>query len=148
MSDVINFWGPDEIPYGLFSNFAATPIIVDYDIYPTVEHYFQAMKTIDSVERKKIMTAATPKLAKELGRKAQMRPDWEQIKNDIMYIGLKAKAKYSREFHDLLLSTGDAKLVENSPYDRYWGCGRDGTGLNKLGELLEQLRTSIQGGAI
>jgi ribA/ribD-fused uncharacterized protein len=44
----------------------------------------------------------------------------------------------------LLLATGDAEIVENAPGDRYWGCGRDGTGKNRLGALLMELREALR----
>ena len=43
-----------------------------------------------------------------------------------------------------LLSTGERKLIEDSPVDYYWGCGEDGSGVNMLGKLLMELRTELQ----
>lgn len=140
---VIQFWGPDEVPYGLFSNFANTPLIIDGDSFPTAEHYFQAAKTNQSIDRKRIMEAPSPRLAKNLGRQVQLRADWEKVKDSIMKKVLREKAKQSKEFSDLLLSTGDAALVEASPFDYYWGKGRDGSGFNKLGQLLMELRSEL-----
>jgi ribA/ribD-fused uncharacterized protein len=55
------------------------------------------------------------------------------------------RKKFAAEkLHDLLLSTGDRPLVEASPFDYYWGCGRSGTGKNRLGELLMQTRTELR----
>ena len=34
-------------------------------------------------------------------------------------------------------------LVENAPNDYYWGCGKDGSGKNMLGQLLMKLRAEI-----
>jgi N-glycosidase YbiA len=45
---------------------------------------------------------------------------------------------------DLLHSTGEQDIVENAPGDYYWGCGKDGTGLNKLGSILVKVRTKIR----
>lgn len=44
----------------------------------------------------------------------------------------------------LLLSTKKRELVENSPFDRYWGCGGDGTGANRLGVLLMEVRQELE----
>ena len=44
---------------------------------------------------------------------------------------------------DLLLSTGDALIVENAPMDAYWGCGPDGQGLNRLGQILMRVRAEL-----
>jgi ribA/ribD-fused uncharacterized protein len=43
-----------------------------------------------------------------------------------------------------LLDTGDAKLIESSPYDSYWGEGKDKKGLNHLGTILERVRNKIK----
>jgi len=43
----------------------------------------------------------------------------------------------------MLLDTRPAYLIENSPSDKYWGCGRDGSGQNKLGVLLMQVRDEL-----
>lgn len=45
----------------------------------------------------------------------------------------------------MLLSTAGSVLVEASPYDHFWGGGRDGEGLNYLGRLLMKLRAEFLG---
>lgn len=57
---------------------------------------------------------------------------------------LLAKFTQYSDLRDLLLQTGEAKLVENSPYDDYWGTGKDGRGQNRLGVLLMQLRNQLR----
>ena len=59
-----------------------------------------------------------------------MRPDWEQVKDDVMRKAVLRKFELNPEIRDVLLSTGDEELVEKSPRDYYWGCGADGNGLN------------------
>ena len=49
-----------------------------------MEHAFQAAKTFDRTEKQSVGQAATPGLAKRLGRKVRLRPDWEQVKIGIM----------------------------------------------------------------
>jgi len=41
------------------------------------------------------------------------------------------------------LGTGDAELVEHSHNDRYWADGGDGSGQNRLGQLLMELRAQL-----
>lgn len=48
-----------------------------------------------------------------------------------------------RELAELPVATDGRRLVENSPLDRYWGTGSDGSGLNRLGELLMKLRAEL-----
>ena len=55
------------------------------------------------------------------------------------------RAKFSQHTHlmQLLLDTGGAQLVEDSPHDAFWGIGRDGTGKNQLGLLLQEIRADL-----
>lgn len=125
------------------SNFYPAGFRIGGKRYATVEHYFQSQKTTDPDWREKIRLARTPRAAKYLGRYAGLRKDWEQVKEQVMYVAL--QAKFSNPIMSVaLLRTGQAKLVENSPYDFYWG-ERDG-GRNRLGILLMRLRKELQDG--
>ncbi|MGB3558208.1 MAG: NADAR domain-containing protein [Geitlerinemataceae cyanobacterium] len=48
------------------------------------------------------------------------------------------------EIRDILLDTGDELIVENAPGDYYWGCGKDGSGQNKPGQILMAVRESLR----
>ncbi|KKL76505.1 hypothetical protein LCGC14_2044250, partial [marine sediment metagenome] len=73
-----------------------------------------------------------------------LRRDWESIKEGVMYDAIKAKFTQHEDLREILLSTGDAKIIENSPIDKYWGCGKKGTGKNRLGVLLMRLRNELR----
>lgn len=75
---------------------------------------------------------------------ATMNPEWDTVKEDIMLRGLMAKFTQSPELRELLLSTGDRYLVEDSPRDSYWGVGKDGHGHNRLGHLLMVVRECLK----
>lgn len=75
----------------------------------------------------------------------QVRPDWENVKVDIMYKALKYKFSIYPHLNSILLSTAGSVLVEASPHDLFWGGGRDGEGMNYLGRLLMQLRSEFLG---
>ena len=127
--------------YAFLSNFYPSPIAYKDNkiVYPTVEHYFQAMKTFQSDEHETIRTAATPGEAKRLGRRCTLREDWDNIKYEVMYRALKMKFK-DPDLRAKLLATGDEFLVEGNTWgDRYWGVC-EGRGLNKLGQLLMIVR--------
>ncbi len=47
----------------------------------------------------------------------------------------------------MLLATGDEDIIESAPTDTYWGVGRDGTGLNKLGKIIARIREELRAGA-
>lgn len=61
--------------------------------------------------------------------------------------GLVYKFSQNRNLIDVLLDTGDAKLIERSPKDPYWG-GLLPDSLNKLGDFLMQLRDNIRNNKI
>jgi N-glycosidase YbiA len=73
-----------------------------------------------------------------------MRPDWEKIKDEIMYKGVFAKFSQRPKLRQILLDTGDAELVEHTNNDSYWGDGGDGSGENKLGKILQQVRAELK----
>lgn len=143
-----------EGKYEFLSNFAKSPIIGVDDgiVYPTMEHYFQAQKTMDFEKRKEIAQAPTPGKAKRLGRHVKLRADWEQVKDKIMFTGL--VEKFSQDpFQQQLIDTGDEYLEEgNWWHDNYWGvCScvdcQDKKGGNHLGKLLMDVRSMIKAGS-
>lgn len=129
--------------YGEFSNFARYPIIIDNVLWHTSEHYFQAMKfPHDPDYQGKIRTIKECHIIKKLGgnRQIKLRSDWEEVKENIMMIALRAKFDQYPELKQLLLSTVGNSIVEHTENDSYWGDGGDGSGLNRLGILLVELR--------
>lgn len=132
--------------YGAFSNFSPLGVEIGSAWWPTVEHFFQAQKFEDAAYREKIRLVRSPKDAKSLGqtRKLPLRPDWEAIKDDLMLQAVRCKFATHPEIRALLLSTGEEELVENAPGDYYWGCGKDGSGQNKLGHILMQVRRELR----
>ena len=77
--------------FEFLSNFWNSPFVYDGITYPTNEHFFQAMKTLDPKERAWIASAETAGIAKRRGRTCALRPDWEQIKEEVMLTGLRLK---------------------------------------------------------
>lgn len=142
---VVNFYSVSN-EFGEFSNFAAYPITLDGERWPTSEHYFQAQKFEDEAYRAKIRKANSPMLAARLGRdrKQKLRREWESVKVGIMRTAVTAKFTQHPELRALLLSTGDAKLVEHTENDDYWGDGGDGSGKNMLGRILMRVRELLR----
>lgn len=62
-----------------------------------------------------------------------------------MMKALRVKFNHNIDLKNKLINTGDVELVEDSPYDYYWGVGRKGTGKNRLGILLMELRQEFIG---
>src|SRR5205807_190358 len=125
-----------------FSNFSPHGVDLDGLWWPTVEHFFQAQKFPGTPQVEAIRRAGSPKTAKALGRSRShpLRPDWEAVKDEVMRRAVLRKFELHHGIRDLLLSTGEEELIENAPSDSYWGCGRDGTGQNMLGQILMETR--------
>ena len=134
--------------FGELSNFAAFPIRIGGKTWPTTEHYFQAQKFAGTGHEEAVRRANSPMLAARLGRdrSQKLRPDWESVKIEVMRTALRAKFTQHAELRELLLSTGDAKLVEHTRNDAFWGDGGDGSGKNWLGRLLMRLRAELSDG--
>lgn len=114
--------------------------------WPTTEHYFQAQKFAGTEHEEAVRTCKTPSLAANMGRsrKLPLRRDWESVKDQIMMEALRAKFTQHEDLKTTLLGTGDAKLVEHTENDSYWGDGGDGSGKNRLGQLLMKLREELR----
>lgn len=129
--------------YAFLSNFYEAPVEKGGIVYPTNEHFFQAMKTLDNEKRKEIAAASTPGQAKRMGRNVKLRPDWEQSKYQIMKEGLTLKFFTHKDLAEKLIATGDAWLIEGNWWgDTYWGVC-NGVGHNMLGNLLMEIRKQL-----
>lgn len=142
----IYFYVEREKPYGCFSNFSAHGFMLDELYWATSEHYFQAQKFVQTPYLEEVRQTKTPKDAANMGRNRSLplRPDWNQVKDDVMRQAVMQKFRTHAEIREILLLTGDEVLVENSPIDYYWGCGKDGSGKNKLGLILMEVREILR----
>lgn len=121
---------------------------MDGAMWPTVEHYYQAHKFLphDPGWAEEIRRASGPGTAKKLGRSTEheMREDWDEVKDVVMMDALRAKFGTDAECLRILLDTDGEDLVEHTPWgDAYWGDNGDGTGENRLGRLLMELRDEL-----
>ncbi len=135
-----------EPPYGYLNNFDLHPISIYGDSWQTVEHAYQAQKCIDLDEYIEILDAKTPRIARNIGQKVNIRSDWDKIKYDIMFECVFAKFTQHKDLQNLLLSTGDEEIIEDttSSNDTYWGCGTNGDGQNNLGKILMEIRSILK----
>lgn len=148
MTTINEFQGP----YRFLSNFyeGLYPIRVGDFEFKTAEHLYQALKTEDLDEAKKIEQLATPGEAKRAGKNLTLRADWDVVKDRAMEIAVSRKFLSDPELLPLLLRTGDATLIEgNKWHDNYWGaCFCDSCAdkekFNTLGQILMHLRTDFQ----
>lgn len=145
MTQVINFYSLKE-PFGEFSNFAWYAIELDGKTWPTSEHYFQAQKFAGLPDEEEVRQADRARTAAEMGRdrRRPLRADWNEVKDDVMRQAVLAKFTQHAVLRELLLSTGDATLVEHTVNDNYWGDGGDGSGKNMLGRILMEVREELR----
>jgi ribA/ribD-fused uncharacterized protein len=151
--DTIYFWSARRGPFAAFSNFAPTPFEIPAWQDParivqfaTGEHAFQAAKASTPTEHERIRLAATPLDAKRAGRRVALPADWDRQRAHVMLAVIRGKFAVP-ELTELLLSTGERILAEDSPYDPIWGCrDRAGgyTGQNLLGRALMRVRDELR----
>lgn len=129
--------------FGFLSNFSPHSVELDGMLFPTAEHAFQAMKTVDPLERLGVQATMTPGQAKRAGRRVTLREDWEEIKVEVMHRVVAAKFMQHPELADRLVDTQGRELVEGNTWgDRTWGVC-DGVGENLLGRILMDVRDEL-----
>lgn len=146
----ISFYRASEKPYGMFSNLYRRPIEFEGEVFATAEHAYQAGKARKKEVRQWILSAPTPGLVAMAAHGLytwDIVSDWSRIKYDRMRRVLRAKFTQHNDLRELLLSTGDARIVEvgkvANPVNCTWG-EVNGKGKNMLGVLLMELRTELQ----
>ena len=146
----IPFYRANEKPYGAFSNLFRRPMEFEGRVYPTAEHAYQAGKARKDEVREWILSAPTPSLVAMAAHGLytwDIVPEWSRTKFDRMRKVLKAKFSQHEDLKKLLLSTGNARLVEagrtDNAVNRTWG-EVTGKGQNMLGVLLMEVRDEIR----
>lgn len=134
-------------PHAYLSNFYDAPVTYKGVTYLNNEAAFQAQK---DPSRTQEFVNIPPNKAKRLGRKVNLRPDWDHVKSDIMLELCRNKFKENPQLMQKLIRTGDADIIEgNYWHDQYWGnctCSkhRNIKGHNVLGQILERLRKEFR----
>ena len=138
-SMIVSFTGEHRF----LSNFYPSPIEMYGDIYPTVEHAFQAAKAAMVIDRQRIRNASSPALAKSLGREVLLRPLWDSMRLSVMERLLERKFAIPA-LRAMLLGTGNQELIEGNTWgDTFWGICH-GQGDNQLGKLLMKIREELK----
>lgn len=114
--------------------------------WPSVEHYYNAMRYGDPAYVEKIRQSAHPKDAAKLGKSwwHKKRKDWNQVKVTVMTRATYIKCRSYPEIAQLLLDSGDIDISEVSQYDYFWGIGRDLRGENAYGKMLMDIRHKLR----
>jgi ribA/ribD-fused uncharacterized protein len=134
----------------VFSNLFRRSILFENREFATAEHAYQAGKAKKAEVRDWILNAPTPSLVAMAAHGLytwEIVPNWSEIKYDRMRKVLRAKFSQHEDLREVLLSTGNARLVEvgrvDSPVNRIWG-EINGRGQNMLGILLMELREELK----
>ena len=148
--DEIRFYRASEKPYGAFSNLYRREVEFEGEAFATSEHAYQAGKARKPAVRKWLMEAPSPALLAMAAHGLyywDVAPGWSTTKFDRMRRVLRAKFTQHEDLKELLLSTGEARLVEVATVDnevnRLWG-EVNGIGRNMLGVLLMELRSQLR----
>lgn len=145
----IHFYHQHRKPYGCFSNYSLHPVRIEGVLWPTTEHYFQAMKFPDDPERQqRILDTPHPGEAKRIAWEPGVRParGWDTQRDEVMRDAVRAKFTQHADIRQILLDTGEQTLVEHTKNDSYWGDGGDGSGQNRLGQILMEIRAELLAG--
>lgn len=150
--DVVRFRKTNE-EFGGLSNMApGFPVVVLGHRIRTSEALYQACRFPHMPEvQQMIINEGSPMTAKMRSKpyRKDSRPDWDDVRVKVMKWCLRVKLAYNwRKFSELLLSTGERSIVEDSRKDSYWGAMPKGddalAGQNVLGRLLMDLRKKLQ----
>lgn len=118
--DYLFFWG------GFLSQWADSNFAIENITYNCAEQYMMAEKARlfkDENMLRKILTTTDPSQQKKYGRQVRNfdKNEWDAIAQDVVYDASMAKFTQNKHLKEQLLDTGDAILVEASPYDDVWG---------------------------
>ncbi len=136
-------------PWGFLSNFSGVDICYEDLWYPSVEHAYQASKTLLRVLRIPFTATApggmlTCREAKKAGQNLCLRDDWNQVRLEIMNQLVWMKFTQRPDLEELLLKTGTVALIERNTWgDTFWG-EVDGKGFNHLGRILMRTRRLLK----
>jgi ribA/ribD-fused uncharacterized protein len=128
--------------YAFLSNFYGSTLAYEGLLYPTVEHAYQAAKSLDIMTRRMFCKVRDPNIAKKMGQSIIVRPDWNDVKIPIMRILIREKFENPFIRCGLLETVGRRLINENKWNDRFWGVV-NGEGENWLGKILEEVRDVI-----
>lgn len=162
MTDVIDkFFGDYRFLSNFYPSPMTVPVIYDginhkeqeavrvhYIDFPTVEHAYVACKSNSPEIQKFVATLDGAGAVKRYGRKIPLRPDWEQVKLNIMRMLVRKKFFTHDDLAFQLMQTHDAQLIEGNTWgDTYWGVCK-GVGENNLGKILMAIRDELWKNAI
>lgn len=150
MPDEIRFYRASEKPFGIFSNLYRRTMEFEGVTLPTAEHCYQRAKPRDDDVRAWLMQAPSPSLLAMAAHGLlswDISPGWSKVRRDRMRAVVTAKFRQHADLAEILLSTGDATIIEAGTVDnevnRRWGIV-NGKGTNWLGLILCEVRDQLR----
>lgn len=130
--------------YRFLSNFWMASVDYEGITYPSSEHAYQAAKTLNKDIRGAFAEITSPGEIKRLGQTIQIRPDWEDVKINVMRDIVTAKFEGHPDLMEKLMATKGQHLIEGNTWgDTFWGECPIGNGKNELGKILMSIRDDI-----
>ena len=148
----VSFRKTKELYGGLSNMCSGFPIQIGEDVFLTSESLYQVCRFNEYSDIQRIIQREKSPMSSKMKSKkyiSNTRDDWDDVRVDIMNWCIRMKLKCNwNKFGNLLLSTDDQKIVEDSHKDRFWGCVSDENdylvGRNVLGKLLINLRDELK----
>lgn len=129
--------------YRWLSNFEPCKVFYEGIEYSSSENAYQAAKSLD-LEVKLEISKLSPSESKKISKKIELRPDWEEIKYEVMFSVVFDKFTRNKELKKKLLSTGNKYLEETNHWnDKFYGVC-NGDGLNVLGNIIMEVRRILK----
>lgn len=134
-----------ERKYYPFSNFSAFAVWYRGILHMTSEHAYQASKFLDVSLQMEVIRARSAHDAKEIANmhRDKRRPDWYEVRVPIMKKVCRLKLEQHTVIQTLLRESGTRLIIEDSPFDSFWGWGKDRQGENQLGKIWMELRDEL-----
>jgi len=122
------------------------PFMLEDKEWPTVEQYYQAslFSSTQLQDQIRQLPSADAAITFTKWRFFQKKRGWKKLRQVLMTRAVYTKCKTYPHIAQSLLDTGDQKLVENSAYDYFWGCGRDRRAENNYGKVLMNVRAKLR----
>jgi len=129
-----------------FRNTSEHSFILEGNYWKTAEHYVQAQRFQCDEAKELVRDSEYAFAAKSIARERPdaLRDDWHTVRDSVMEKAVRTKFAAHPKLGEKLKATGDAEIIEASPFNHYWGAGADGKGKNILGRILMKIRTELQ----
>ena len=131
--------------YAWLSNFA--PVEIEYEgrTYPSLEHAYQAARSIDPSWKDYCASGVSSGNVKRKSKNIIYSADWMEVRVAVMK-ELCIKKYADPDYKAKLLATGSLEIIEGNTWgDTFWGVDiRTGEGLNILGKIIMEIRSSLE----